>query len=180
MDLEPLLATKSFDKLEYGAVFLTDMDGHEVVRAIKAFVKLRDGQRRDDLIVTIGPFLKHDGNVPNARDPKMLGVRPVIDLSTLCKLSPSHNVDDVVLQLPPFRRSQGMVFVEEDRVMLVVKSLSTGGQDSTGLLDIGSGEVTFPSGINQDLVFAIRRWSLISSDKDHKVLFEHYVPVVSE
>lgn len=161
-----------FAQLEPGSVFIADLHRNQVVRMMKAFVRREDGVRRDDMLVTIGPFTKDDSAAPGIYDPRVLNGRPVLDLSDSCDFLPSLNPTDFLAEPPSYldQQAHGVVFIAEDEVLLAAQNHRGGARLPTGLLDVSSGEVILQ--LNHDRFFATRRWQLVARSDKHEVLFD--------
>lgn len=172
MNLDARGKVVDFAQLEPGSIFVTDLDKRQVVRMMKAFVRREDGHRRDDLLVTIGPFTEDDKGVPGIYDPRVLGDRPVLDISAFCSFLPSLDTADLIAD-PPSYRSQnmhGVAFVTDETVLLAARNYNGAPHVPAGLLDLASGELTFR--LNHDRFFATRRWRLVAKSEEREVLFD--------
>lgn len=143
-----------------------------MVRMMKAFWRREDSHRRDDLLVTIGPFTEDDKGVPGIYEPRVLGDRPVLDISAFSYFSPSVETTDLLAEPPSYQdqKAHGVAFVTDETVLLAARNYGGAPRVPTGLLDVASGELTFM--LNHDQFFATQRWQLVAKSEEREVLFD--------
>ena len=159
-------------QLEPGSIFITDLNRDQMVRMMKAFVRRENGHRRNDLLVTIGPFTEDDKGVPGIYEPRVLGDQPVLDISAFCYFLPSLDTADLIAKPSSYRdpNTHGVAFVTDETVLLAARNHGGAPRVSTGFLDVASGELTFM--LNHDRFFATRRWQLVAKSEEREILFD--------
>ena len=103
--------------LRDGSVFLADLDGGPVVRAVKAsYVSPSD--IHGGKVVTVGPFLDGDEGKPGAYEPHVVRRLAVVDLTGVLAFAFSTAPEHVTFGPPPSRERPGLVVLVEDDAYL--------------------------------------------------------------
>ena len=157
MDIDKRFERKSFNDLEFGALFIGVIARQYVVRAIKAYAPTTGGDQ-DDYFVTVGPFENGDAQYPMLTHPNRLYDDPILELKGAYQISPSLEPDDIMKDLPSGNDRFGAIMLGNDRILMGVATTESGIRRLHCWLDLKTGEVMTPPS-HSDFI-AIRRWRL--------------------
>jgi hypothetical protein len=143
--------------LRDGSVFLADLDGGPVVRAVKAFYVNPSGIHGGK-IVTVGPFPDGDEGEPGAYEPHVIRRLAVVDLTGVLAFAFSTAPEHVSFGPPPPRERPGLVLLVGDDAYLGCRFHEGDGLWETAYLNVATGEIVFQLDAAEACVS--RQWSL--------------------
>ena len=143
--------------LRDGSVFLADLDGGPVVRAVKAFYVNPSGIHGGK-VVTVGPFPDGDEGEPGAHEPHVVRRPAVVDLTGVLAFAFSTAPEHVSFTLPPPRERPGLVLLAGDDAYLGCRFHEGDGLWETAYLNVATGEIVFRLDAAEACVS--RQWSL--------------------
>ena len=140
-----------------GSVFLADLDGGPVVRAVKASYVNPSGIHGGK-VVTVGPFLDGDEGKPGAHEPHVVRRLAVVDLTGVLAFAFSTAPVHVSFGPPPPRERPGLVLLVGDDAYLGCRFHEGDGLWETAYLNVATGEIVFQLDAAEACVS--RQWSL--------------------
>lgn len=159
---------KSFEELEPGSIFdtiISGTTGPHLIRAVKAFSKNSSGH--EHRLVTLGPFMAYDENVPGVYDPTVLNKRPVLDVTDSWSFSPSLELSDITVQDSALNDEQfGLVFISDKYPLMICARMFGWGnwnareKHDKCYVNLVSGEIL--SHIDQSSSIITRKWSWLA------------------
>ena len=143
--------------LRDGSVFLADLDGGPLVRAVRAF-HVNPSGIRGGKIVTVGPFRDGDEGKPGVHEPHLVRRLAVVDLTGVLAFTFSTEPEHVSFGLPPARECPGLVVLVEDNAYLGCRFYEDNGLWETAYLDMATGEIVFR--VDAAKACISRQWAL--------------------
>ena len=143
--------------LRDGSVFLADLDGGPVVRAVKASYVNPSGIHGGK-IVTVGPFRDGDEGKPGAYEPHVVRRLAVVDLTDVLAFAFSTAPEHVAFGPPPSRERPGLVLLVGDDAYLGCRFHEDDGLWEPAYLNVATGEIVFQ--IDAAEACVSRQWAL--------------------
>ena len=142
--------------LRDGSVFLADLDGGPVVRAVKASYVNPSGIHGGK-VVTVGPFPDGDEGKPGAYEPHVIRRLAVVDLTDVLAFAFSTAPEHVSFG-PPSRERPGLVLLAGGDAYLGCRFHEGDGLWETAYLNVATGEIVFQLDAAEACVS--RQWAL--------------------
>jgi hypothetical protein len=143
--------------LRDGSVFLADLDGGPVVRAMKAFYVNPSGIHGGK-VVTVGPFRDEDEGKPGVYEPHVVRQLAAVDLTGVLAFTFSIEPEHVTFRLPPSRESPGLVVLTERDAYLGCRFYEDNGLWEPAYLNMATGQIVFH--VDTAKACLSRKWSL--------------------
>src|SRR4051794_16703818 len=142
--------------LRDGSVFLADLDGGPVVRAVKASYVNPSGIHGGK-IVTVGPFRDGGEGEPGAYEPHVVRRLAVVDLTGVLAFAFSTAPEHVSVGPPPSPERPGLVLLVGDDACPGCRFHEGDGLWETASLNVPAGEIGFQLGAAEPCVS--RQWA---------------------
>jgi len=167
----------SFADAENGALLMSFLHEHEVVRGLKAY---NDGpdETRTNFFVTLGPFVSRHGNRPVEYGTQDLSAALVVDVSHLYHLVPLLRPEDISVRTGGGSLMPGELLLLGDEVLMTVANSGRAGTQERVVLDVATGEITDLPKSSE--VIATSRWAIRCRDDASSTGFDFEFATDSE
>ena len=161
MDVDGRFDRKSFEDMDYGALFAGVIGDRVSVNAIKAYKPTNDGSR-EDFFVTIGSFEEKYGQYPIQYHVNALYDGPVLELIGGYQILPSLSPGDLASELSSGDGVSGeLLILKQNQILIGAAFIDNFDRAHQRWLDVKTGELLPPPRHTDYIV--TRRWRLTAS-----------------
>lgn len=147
----------TLEKAGHGALLMTTLGRHEMVRGLKAFRAAPDGARTD-FFVTVGPFVSEHGVRPVVYVAEEHSAALAVDVSDGYRLVPSLRPEDISMRGGEAPWTPGELLLRGGEVLMTVANFGRAGPHDMVAVDLASGEISdLPEGGE---LIATHRWTI--------------------
>jgi hypothetical protein len=141
MEIDTGCKVTSFADAENGALLMSFLHEHKVVRGLKAY---NDGpnETRTNFFVTLGPFVSRHGNRPVVYGTQDLSAALVVDVSHLYHLVPLLRPEGISIRAGGGSLVPGELLLLGDEAFLTVANFGRAGTQEIVVVDVATGEIT--------------------------------------